>query len=73
MPFYPRKYTKDLKHTLGLRLEPSLREEAEKAARYSGMNFSQFCRLSLRRNIQLTKQIEEEYVRKNFMNALGKE
>jgi len=73
MTIYPRKYGKDLTHSLGLRLDPALREAAEAAADFQGMTFSAFCRLSLRRNIALTKQIEEEYSRKNFAQAFGNE
>ena len=73
MSVYPRRYKKDLSHNTGLRIEPQLREECERAAEFQGMTFSQFCRLSLRRNLSVNQKIEEEVVRRSFLAAAGKE
>ena len=72
MKIYPREYRKDLQHTMGIRLSPQLREEAEAAAHSQGMCFSTFLRQALRRNIMLARDIETEIVRKNFQLAAGK-
>lgn len=73
MSIYSRRYKRDLTHNTGLRLDPQLREEAEKAAAYQGMTFSQFVRLSLRRNISLNQKIEEELAHQSFLAAAGKQ
>ena len=72
MTICPRRYQKDLSRTTGIRLSETLREEAEEAANYQGMTFSQFLRQSLRRNITLSKSIEEEVATRNFRAASGK-
>ena len=72
MTIYPREYGKDLQHTMGIRLSPELRNEAEEAAHNQGMCFSTFLRQALRRNILLAKQIEKEVVQRNFQSAAGK-
>jgi hypothetical protein len=71
MTAYPRRYTADLERTTSIRLSDQLREQAERAATFSGMTFSQFVRQSLNRNISLCKNIEEEVARQNFRAALG--
>ena len=72
MTIYPREYRKELQHTMGIRLSPQLRIEAEEAAHNQGMCFSTFLRQSLRRNIMLAKQIEQEWAQRNFQLAAGK-
>ena len=57
---------------MGIRLSPQLRIEAEEAAHNKGMCFSTFLRQSLRRNIMLAKQIEQELAQRNFQLAAGK-
>ena len=37
MTIYPREYRKELQHTMGIRLSPQLRIEAEEAAHNQGM------------------------------------
>jgi predicted HicB family RNase H-like nuclease len=71
MKTYSREYGKNLQHTMGIRLSPQLREEAEAAAKFHGMSFSTFLRQSLRRNITLSKTIEEEVARRSFRAAAG--
>lgn len=73
MTIYSRRYKRDLTHNTGLRLDPQLREEAERAAAYQGMTFSQFVRLSLRRNISLNQKIEKELSEHAFRAAAGRE
>ena len=57
MTICPRRYQKDLSRTTGIRLSET---------------FSQFLRQSLRRNITLSKSIEEEVATRNFRAASGK-
>ena len=72
MQLYPRRYTADLERTTSIRISDQLREQAERAATFSGMTFSQFVRQSLNRNIALCKSIEEEVSRQNFRAAAGR-
>ena len=69
---YPRRYTADLERTTSVRISDQLREQAERAATFSGMTFSQFVRQSLNRNISLCQSIEEEVARQNFRVAAGR-
>ena len=72
MTAYPRRYHADLVRTTSIRIDEKLREEAEQAATFSGMTFSQFVRQSLNRNISLCRSIEEEVARQNFQVAAGR-
>lgn len=70
---YPKRYTADLERTTSIRISNQLREQAERAATFSGMTFSQFVRQSLSRNISLCRDIEDEVSRQNFRVAAGRE
>jgi len=72
MTIYPRRYRGDLVRTTSMRIDEELRKDAEVAASYAGMTFSQFCRQALRRNINLYKSIEEEVARQSFLAAAGR-
>jgi hypothetical protein len=72
MNAFSRRYTADLEKTTSIRMSDQLREEAERAATFLGMTFSQFVRQSLNRNISLCKSIEEEVARQNFRAAAGR-
>lgn len=73
MPTYPRRYTADLERTTSIRISEQLREDAERAASFSGMTFGQFCRQALRRNITLYQQIENEVAQRGFAAAAGRD
>ena len=64
-----RRYKKEFSRTTGIRLSESLRDDAEQAATFQGMTFSQFLRQSLRRNIDLSKSIEKEVATRQFRAA----
>ena len=49
-----RRYKKEFSRTTGIRLSETLRGDAEQAATFQGMTFSQFLRQPLRRNIDLS-------------------
>jgi hypothetical protein len=72
MSICPRRYIADLERTTSIRISKQLREDAERAATFSGMTFSQFVRQSLNRNITLCKSIEEEVARQSFRAAAGR-
>ncbi len=56
--------SKNLTHLTTLRLSPNLRDEAERHARFRGMNFSDFVRKSINRNIDLSREAEEEIIKR---------
>ncbi len=59
------RYAADLIKTTSIRIDDDLRDEAEKVAAHMGLSFSQFVRLSIRRNIEIYKKIELELVQKS--------
>lgn len=63
------RYKKEFSRTTGIRLSEALRDDAEEAATFQGMTFSQFLRQSLRRNIDLAKSIEQEVATRQFRAA----
>jgi hypothetical protein len=71
MTIYPRRYKADLIKTTSIRMDEQLRDDAEKAASFSGLTFGQFCRQSLRRNTNLVSEIEKEVAKQNFYAASG--
>jgi len=64
-----RRYKKEFSRTTGIRLSETLRDDAEEAATFQGMTFSQFLRQSLRRNIDLSRSIEKEVATRQFRAA----
>jgi hypothetical protein len=64
-----RRYKKEFSRTTGIRLSETLRDDAEQAATFQGMTFSQFLRQSLRRNIDLSRSIEKEVATRQFRAA----
>lgn len=65
------RYPREFDHLTSIRLSQSLREEAEKHARFQGMTFSEFVRQSITRNIYVARDIEEEVVQRTSRVARG--
>jgi len=68
---HSKRYSKDLTHLTTFRISPALREQAERAAEWCGISFSDFVRQSITRNIFVSRSIEEEVTRKTAMLAMG--
>jgi len=68
---HSKRYSKDLTHLTTFRISPVLREQAERAAEWCGISFSDFVRQSITRNIFVSRSIEEEVTRKTAMLAMG--
>ena len=64
-----RRYKKEFSRTTGIRLSETLRDDAEQATTFQGMTCSQFLRQSLRRNIDLSRSIEQEVATRQFRAA----
>lgn len=65
------RYPKEFDHLTSIRLSQSLREEAEKHARFQGLTFSEFVRQSLNRNIHVARDIEEEVIKRTSLITRG--
>ena len=68
---HSKRYSKDLTHLTTFRISPALREQAERAAEWCGISFSDFVRQSITRNIFVSRSIEEEVTRKTAMVVMG--
>ena len=68
---HSKRYSKDLTHLTTFRISPALREQAERAAQWCGISFSDFVRQSITRNIFVSRSIEEEVTRKTAMVVMG--
>jgi len=68
---HSKRYSKDLTHLTTFRISPVLREQAERAAEWCGISFSDFVRQSITRNIFVSRSIEEEVTRKTAMLTIG--
>jgi hypothetical protein len=69
---YPRHYEKNLTHLTTIRMSPSLRQESERCADFLGISFSDFVRQSLNRNIRVSSNIENEYIKTASARAAGR-
>ena len=66
------RYKKDKTHLTSFRMSQDLREQAEKSARSLRMNFSDFLRQSIIRNIHVSYNVEQELLRQISDLAKGK-
>ena len=65
------RYKKDLSLVTTFRISPALREQADVAAHFSGISFSDFIRQSLSRNIHVSAGIEDEVNRRTTRLTCG--